>query len=400
MLKTVSAESNNSSKKQNYDDSQLRQGQQETAAPTATSPSSAPDSSSIVGDGSSNSTAISYKLADFELVRILNNNSTHKSVTVLGHFANISREDYAIIVLEKTAFTEKQLINSQQSQSKAVTTSNSHTETLQPSSESEQNSTSAVERSFFSATSQLRTEFINDIYGNFLCVVDPEVNQIKVTIVYPASEKHIAKYSAQTKYLVEETALDYQTVTLPHLKQEQLSLEWLYNILEHRKEKERIVFEDLADETGFILLPDLKWDGKTVEQLYLLALVHQRGIKSLRDLNGSHLPLLKNIRDRGIDAIKKRYGIDADQLRIYIHYQPTFYHFHVHFTYLRHDSPGTNCEKSHLLSTVIGNIELLSDYYQKITLPFIVNGTDKLYEKLKASKNPSFEPEAKRSRVE
>ena len=46
-----------------------------------------------------------------------------------------------------------------------------------------------------------------------------------MTIIYPASEKHIVKFSAQPKYLVEETAADYQTVTLPHLEQEQLSLE-------------------------------------------------------------------------------------------------------------------------------------------------------------------------------
>lgn len=33
------------------------------------------------------------------------------------------------------------------------------------------------------------------------------------------------KFAAQQKFLLEETAADYQTVTLPHLEQEQLSLE-------------------------------------------------------------------------------------------------------------------------------------------------------------------------------
>ena len=230
----------------------------------------------------------------------------------------------------------------------------------------------AVERSFSSSTSQLRTEFVNDTYGNFLCVADPEVNQIKVTIIYPATERHIVKFSTQKRYLVEETAQDYETVTLPHVQKVQLSLEWLYNILEHRKEKDRIVFEDPSEEIGFILLPDLEWDGKTLEQLYLLALVRQRGIKSLRDLNATHLPLLKNIQTRGIEAIKTRYGINADQLRIYIHYQPTFYHPHVHFPYLKHDPPGIYCEKSHLLTSVIANIELLSDHYQKVTLSCVL----------------------------
>ncbi|XP_058461501.1 m7GpppX diphosphatase [Malaya genurostris] len=399
MLKTVNVLPSNSCKTKDYDESHSHEGQPETAASTATSPSSALESSSIGVDGSSNRTDSRFKLEYFEPTRILSNNSTHKSVTLLGHFANLSHDDYAIIVLEKTAFTEEQLKNSRQ-QSTAVTTAYSPIETSL-SSESEQKSNCTVNRSFFATTSQLRTEFTNDIYGNFLCMVDPEVNQIKVTIIYPASEKHILKFSAHTRYLVEETAFDYQTVSLPHLKQEQLSLEWLYNILEHRKEKERIVYEDPTEETGFILLPDLKWDGKTLEQLYLLAIVRQRGIKSLRDLNASHLPLLKNIRDRGIEAIKSRYGIEPDQLRIYIHYQPTFYHFHVHFTYLKHDPPGISCEKSHLLSTVINNLELLSDYYQKVTLSFVAKETDKLYEKLRAARNSSSdEPEVKRARIE
>lgn len=307
------------------------------------------------------------------MVRILNNNSTQKSVALLGHFGDLSREHQAIVTLEKTAFTEAQL----------------------QTGESERNS-------FFTTKSQLRTEFINDVYGNFQCVADPEINQLKVTIIYPASEKHIVKFAAQAKYLVEETSADYQTVTLPHLEQEQLSLEWLYNVLEHRKEQDRIVFEDSADDgTGFILLPDLKWDGKTLEQLYLLALVHQRGIKSLRDLTAVHLPLLRNILDRGTEAIRERYGIGADKLRVYLHYQPTFYHLHVHFTFLQHDPPGIQCEKSHLLSTVISNLELLPDYYQRATLCCVLKETDKLYGKLKAAKEQRVEePESKRVKLE
>jgi m7GpppX diphosphatase len=39
-------------------------------------------------------------------------------------------------------------------------------------------------------------------------------------------------------------------------------------------------------------------------------------------------------------AIKEKYGIPCSQLRIYIHYQPSFYHLHVHFTYLKYDAPG------------------------------------------------------------
>jgi m7GpppX diphosphatase len=79
--------------------------------------------------------------------------------------------------------------------------------------------------------------------------------------------------------------------------------QWVTNILEHKSETDRVVFEDPNPEIGFILLPDLKWDGKQIEDLYLVAIVHQRGIKSLRDLNSSHLPLLKNIKRKGIVSV-------------------------------------------------------------------------------------------------
>lgn len=222
-------------------DDESSQGQQETVVAVEPAPTSATlqsDSQPVVGGGEDNGNDGSkFQLSQFELVRILSNNSTQKSVALLGHFRDLSRENQAIVTLEKTAFTEAQLQTS--------------------TSESDSSS------SFFTTKSQLRTEFINDVYGNFLCLTDPEINQLKVTIIYPASEKHIVKFSAQPKHLLEETAQDYQTVTLPHLEREQLSLEWLYNVLEHRKEQDRIVFEDPSDETGFILLPDLKWDGKT-----------------------------------------------------------------------------------------------------------------------------------------
>ena len=57
--------------------------------------------------------------------------------------------------------------------------------------------------------------------------------------------------------------------------------------------------KDADPDTGFILLPDMKWDGHQIEDLYLVAIVHTRSLRSLRDLTDKHLPLLRNIRDKG-----------------------------------------------------------------------------------------------------
>lgn len=56
----------------------------------------------------------------------------------------------------------------------------------------------------------------------------------------------------------------------------------MYNVLDHKAEQERIIYEEDDSETGFLLAPDLKWDGKQLENLYVQAIIRKRGIKSVR----------------------------------------------------------------------------------------------------------------------
>ena len=54
---------------------------------------------------------------------------------------------------------------------------------------------------------------------------------IKTTLIYPASDKHIAKYEQRPFYIVEETPTLYNTVTLPHIQKEQFTLVVIFIIL-------------------------------------------------------------------------------------------------------------------------------------------------------------------------
>ena len=71
-------------------------------------------------------------------------------------------------------------------------------------------------------------------------------------------------------------------------------------------------------------------------------------------------------------SIKEKYGISESKLRIYVHYQPSYYHFHVHFTHLQFLAPGSNVERAHLLRDVIENLELYPNYYSQKTLSFVI----------------------------
>ncbi|KAF6203500.1 hypothetical protein GE061_001831 [Apolygus lucorum] len=274
-------------------------------------------------------------LSEFEFVRVLADYSQKKVVCVEGRLKG--KEGKAVLWLDKLPLSEE------------------------------------VIKAMCTEKSQLVPEFNNDIYGSYSALVDPKLNEIKTTLVYPATEQHIQRFLQKPVYIVEETPECYKTITLPFIEKEQLSVEWVYNILEGKKETDRIIYEDKDPDAGFTLIPDLKWNAKQTVDLYCLALVRPRGIKSLRDLTGKHVSLLKNVLDKGREVIEEKFKIGKERLRVYIHYQPTFYHLHVHFNVISFEASGSHCEKAYLLRSVIDNLERYPDYYKNATLTCVVS---------------------------
>lgn len=284
----------------------------------------------------------------------------------------------AVVVLERTAFSEESVKSIMY---QGITPTASGGDINNGTNNTSSSSSNVMDY-------ELSRDFVNDIYGKYDLRPNPTLNQIKTTIIHPASVKHIEKYSSQDVRLIKETSQDYLQITLPFISSRQLlDLQWVHNILEHKSESERIVFEDAHSNNGFILLPDLKWDQKTLSNLYLVAIVHKKGIKSIRDLTIDHIPLLQNILVRGTEAIVNKYLIHPDQLRIYLHYQPSYYHLHVHFTSVSYEAPGARVERAHLLETVISNLLMVPDYYQRATLSFPIASSDPLYNEFHKKKD-------------
>ena len=241
-------------------------------------------------------------------------------------------------------------------------------------------------RMLFNETFELTKIVQNDIYGSYSADALTLKNKIKATIVCPATDKHFEKYKRSQWAMIEETPARYQKITLAYLEENKFSIDWVYNILEHKQEVERIVFENEDSLNGFILLPDLKMpdikkgDEKAMRRLYLVAIVRRRDLKSIRDLTGSHLQLLTNIKTQSCKVIKEKYGIDRDKLQIYFHYQPSYYHLHIHFNTIYYEHPRLYIASSHLLETVITNLEIDSNYYKKATLTFRLKCSSSLSE--------------------
>lgn len=149
---------------------------------------------------------------------------------------------------------------------------------------------------------------------------------LKINLIYPCTESHIKKYTPSRLRMVTETPTIYARHTLPYLKSLRAAgkLNWIFNILEGRTEQEDVIFRHNDPMEGFLLLPDLNWDRKTLTSLHLLALVERRDIWTLRDLMKGHVNWLKRMREALIAATTKCYpGIEEDELKLYIHCMST-----------------------------------------------------------------------------
>ncbi|CAL1529588.1 unnamed protein product [Lymnaea stagnalis] len=289
---------------------------------------------------------------DFNLIRVLREDVRHKMITLHGSLPleddGENKKKDAVLLLERKSFEVSTLENSLRL-TKTVET---------------------LHNDIYST---------HDVYGS----ESSAAADIKATLIHPATEKHITKYADHEPFIIQETQELYQTVTLPCIKESKFSIQWVYNILEKKTESDRILVEDPDPDVGFVMVPDMKWDCKNIDALYMVAIVHKHGIKSLRDLRKEHLPLLENILSKGQSAIKENFAVTRDKLRVYFHYQPSYYHLHVHFTHVKFDAPGSDVLRAHLIEDVMENLSMDSDFYSKKTLSYVVRENDLLYRMFK-----------------
>lgn len=135
-------------------------------------------------------------LAGFRISRVLREDPKARLLVLLGTFEG--SEDQAVVLLQQKAFE----------QDKAAT---------------------------LLAGSTARRDLLNDIYTTYALSLAPEHCQVSCSITYPATDKHIQKWAAQTFRVVHETPMLYERVVLPHIESfPPERLNWVYNILEKK----------------------------------------------------------------------------------------------------------------------------------------------------------------------
>ncbi|RDW74683.1 putative mRNA decapping hydrolase [Aspergillus mulundensis] len=282
----------------------------------------------------SNKVAPEALISKFEVTKLLKQDQNGRRIVLLGSIDG----QQGILTAERTAFATESL---------------------------------AVLKAFHSSITRVNNLGDNDIYRWYLASsgIDADghpSHDLKLNVIWPCTEQHIKKYSDQVLRMVNETPEIYRDYVRPYMqaKREEGRLNWVFNILEGRTEQEDVLLRDDGHgaENAFLVLPDLNWDRKTLGSLHLLALVQRRDIWSLRDLKKKHVPWLKYLRKRVLEGTVKMYpGLEEDQLKLYVHYQPTYYHFHIHVVNVMLEAGATQATgKAFGLENLISQLETLS----------------------------------------
>lgn len=261
---------------------------------------------------------------------------------------------------------------------------------------------SGAEYSFYRATPKKETEISRELkrqrkdQSTETLVV---LNEFNVEFIYPASERQISRaMPSPGRSLIIETPEIYERFTKAYIQEivSSGSLSWVQNIINGTKEKERMLFQN----DDWLLNIDTKWrshpnpltvpkeewrnDVMAVADLYCLGISKHNDISTLRDLRQKHLDMLKSMYKNGLKTIQEIYGVEASQVRAFVHYQPQFYHFHVHFTRI-HNEIGCQVERGHLLTDIIQNIASDDEYYLNRNITYVLSHNDKLFKLIDAA---------------
>ena len=284
-------------------------------------------------------------IPQYQLTKILNQDQNGRRIVLLGTIKN----EKALLILERAAFP---------SESTKIT-------------------------SLVANLTDTANLGANDIYRWYMSnALSSTAPNLKVNLIWPCTESHVRKYTAQQLRYVTETPDIYEAHITPWIENTQRApkrIEWIYNILDGITEQEDVVYrsesfgkftkDDKSDSEGFVLLPDLNWDRRSATGLHLLALVERRDLWSLRGLKKKHIMWLKHLREEIVKAaaqvatrLQKEAGeestTDEDQFKCYVHYQPTYYHFHVHVVHVMLEAGGTQAVgKAFGLENLISQLE-------------------------------------------
>lgn len=193
-----------------------------------------------------------------------------------------------------------------------------------------------------------------------------EIDGIYVNVSPPLDPNWNKSKCARKDYvMVHETHEMYVNNVEPKIK----CPEWIDRI-ENGNSDEEILMET----SDFYLLPNFKWNRK-VKDLYLLTIFKDKTLRSIRDLNHSHLDLMEKTKSTVLDYISRTYGMHRSSIRCFFHYYPSAWRLHLHVQHVSANTSlgsTTQCGRAHIIEDVVNNIKLMPNYYQIATISSVL----------------------------
>jgi hypothetical protein len=197
--------------------------------------------------------------------------------------------------------------------------------------------------------------------------------------------------------------------------------QWIHEVLSAKREADRVKLRTDA----FVLLPDVdaiqkracarlvpyltdkpatpqpdpaqlfphclerRWRPKRAHcPFHWLALLTDTELKTVRDLRGRHVPMLRELNALCCQKIQEEMGIPPDQVMAYVHYPPSVYQLHIHFKHPVGPHVSHDTFRIHSLASIINNLSIDSDYYAKSLLQLPVYPCTELYSALGLEADP------------
>ncbi|KAG6884716.1 hypothetical protein C0992_005884 [Termitomyces sp. T32_za158] len=237
---------------------------------------------------------------------------------------------------------------------------------------------------------------LNNFHFDKVINEDPLTHSLTLLGTFPSTDDAQERVAAIVR--VEKTALDPETagkLFAPDGLVKKVAVEestdivsptTVENILLGQSEQDKILYSS----PDFVILPDMKWDLTTTSSLYLVALVRNRQIRSLRDLRRQHVPLLRAIQREGERVVEEKWALGRGALRMYVHYQPSYYHFHVHIVNANAAGMmGMAVGQAHLLDDIISLLEIEPEngpaIFEKMVLTYGLGDQHGLFEAMRAA---------------
>jgi m7GpppX diphosphatase len=212
------------------------------------------------------------------------------------------------------------------------------------------------------------------------------------------------RYHAEQRLLAETPHIYEKPGMKQYIEQEitRPSKQWIVSVIRGEQEREEVKLQN----EDYLLLPDTErvnrywriWSntsrltnrfmsphwGHYGKTLNWLAIALEPGLRSLRDLRGRHIPMLKRMMSECLTAIQKETDIAPDEVMVYVHYPPSVYQLHIHFAYPYAQHNHKDTYRIHSVANIINNLEIDSEYYEKATLQMAVPKNSQLAKILSA----------------